>query len=75
MIPAVFVWQQPVQPVPPELAYKFIYHRLGYVIFLYLWRHAGGACEVSFGEHHPKPCALHGHWEVVNLAADGLPGT
>ncbi len=74
VVPAVVVWQQPVQPVLPELVYKFVYHRLGYIIFLYLWRHAKSACEVSYGERHRTPCALHGHWEVSNLAADGLPG-
>jgi hypothetical protein len=72
-VPAVVVWQQTVQPVPPQLVYKFVYYRLGYISFLYLWRHVDGACEVSFGEEHQNPCSLHGHWEVKNFAADGLP--
>jgi hypothetical protein len=76
-VPAVVVWQQTVQPVPPQLVYKFVYYRLGYISFLYLWRHVGGAregaCEVSFGAEHQNPSRLHGHWEVNNFAADGLP--
>ena len=74
MIPAVVVCEEPDYSVPPTLVYTFVHFRGAFISHLYLWRYVGGRCQVSFKENGMPPCALHGSWEVLTHAADGLPG-